>query len=313
MEKPITTDVSEARKLWDMSANLYPEGAFIINHTANYRPQTRIARQIVASNQIGNIRHISASMNGPLMWLFNNASNHSWVSRTPWSKTEDLLAEDQADRRAPMTGNGYAYGQIAHILAWIYAVLGAGDRTATEDIAAPKKVYCNMSHAPNTGADISFAAVITCHDGVTFSIGGTALLPGSQYADPPVGKHISIELFGDKGSLHYCGDDQKPETGKLELRKEDGQSEFPCSDHPQDGFYFEDGEEKGSGPDSMKAWLDACCLSSSQYSRGKDVDIRQIPPVNDALIGLRTVQVIDCMYRSSKSGNVEEIAHESPK
>jgi hypothetical protein len=79
-------------------------------------------------------------------------------------------------------------------------VLGAGKKTG-EEIATPMKVYCNMSHAPKTGADISFAAVITCPNGMTFSLSGTALLPGSQYADPTIGKHIRIELYGEAGTL----------------------------------------------------------------------------------------------------------------
>jgi len=64
MEKPMTTEVDEARRLWEMTAKSYPEGAFIINHTASYRPQTKIARHIISSNQLGKIRHISAAMNG---------------------------------------------------------------------------------------------------------------------------------------------------------------------------------------------------------------------------------------------------------
>lgn len=256
------------------------------------------------------------------MWLFDDPSNHSWTSKTPW-KTGDSTGDEEKDEPAPMAGNGYAYGQIAHVLAWIYAVLGAGDESATEEIAVPTKVYCNMSHALNTGADISFAAVITCHDGVTFSLSGTALLPGSQYADPAIGKHIKIEIFADKGCLMYGGDDRIPESGRLELRKtavgkkEDGQSEFPCSDQDwsehlgdmaselNDGFHFENGEQKGLGPGSMKAFLDACHASSSRYAQGEDLPIRS---VNDSMIGLRTVQIIDAMYRSSISGNVEDIS-----
>lgn len=255
-------------------------------------------------------------MNGPLMWLFDDARNHSWVSKTPWKGGAASSAgeEDGSKEKRAMSGNGYAWGQLAHILAWIYSVLGAGDSAAADDdIAVPSKVYCTMSHSSATGADISLAAVISCHDGVTFSLTGTALLPGSQYADPPVGKHINVEIFGEKGSLMYGGDDRIPESGKLELRrtavgkKEDGQSEFPCSNQDwsdllgdeaselKDGFYFEDGEVDGTGPGSMKAFLDAC----QGLTSGK--------PANDSLIGLRTVQIIDAMYRSSISGNAEDI------
>lgn len=90
MEKPMTADVGEAHRLWEISAQRYPEGeycidlftigalvsgltkyglvimtgAFVINHTASYRPQTKVARHIIASCQLGKIRHISATMNG---------------------------------------------------------------------------------------------------------------------------------------------------------------------------------------------------------------------------------------------------------
>jgi len=77
MEKPMTTEVGEARRLWEISAQRYPEGAFVINHTASYRPQCKVARHIIASNQIGKIRHISAKMNGvrfAVYWQFARLS-----------------------------------------------------------------------------------------------------------------------------------------------------------------------------------------------------------------------------------------------
>ena len=162
-----------------------------------------------------------------------------------------------------------------------------------------------MSHAPNTGADISFAAVINCNDGVTFSLAGTALLPGSQYADPPVGKLIKIELFGEEGSLMYGGDDKIPQSGRLELRKKAAGKEDGKVEYMSDGFYFEDGEQEGTGPGSMKAFLDACRASSMHCCQGKRTSSSTVK--NDSLIGLRTVQIIDAMYRSAVSGNAETI------
>eukprot|EP00804_Cyclotella_cryptica_P011426 CCRYP_016379-RA/>CCRYP_016379-RA protein AED:0.01 eAED:0.01 QI:173/1/1/1/1/1/2/128/448 len=296
MEKPMTTSVNEAKRLWEMSTINYPEGAFVINHTASYRPQTQVARRIIASNQLGKICHISASMNGPLMWLFDDPKNEAWVLKS-----------------SSMSGNGYAYGQLAHILAWIYNVLGAG--TTKEDIARPTKVYCTMTHASNTGADVSLASVISCSDGITFSLDGTALLPGSQYADPPIGKHIRVEIFGTKGSLMYSGDDKKPETGRLELRttSQDGKADFPCAREEgiDDGFYFEDGDPMGTGPGSMAVFLDACRTSCAKFEGSlmkHEVDGEPDDyVVNDSLVGLRTVQIIDAMYRSSVSGMPEVV------
>ena len=298
MEKPMTCSVDEALELYNMSMK-YPESAFVINHTASYRPQTFVAKEIISSGQLGDIRHITATMNGGLMWLFDDEKNESWVSKTPWQNGEN---------KTPMNGNGYAWGQLAHILAWIYAVLG-------EDVAVPTKVFCNMTHSIKTGADISLAAVITCKDGITFSIAGTALLPGSQYADPPVGKRINVEIFGTNGCLLWGGDDRIPESGRLEVRrslpgkKEDGQSHFPCSrekigNELNDGFYFEDGNQDGKGPGSMNVFLEACKSALRKKEGNQLADEVELAPVpNDSLIGLRTVQIIDAMYQSAISGD----------
>ena len=321
MEKPMTCSVDEALALRAMSIS-YPEGAFVVNHTANYRPQTFVAKEVISSGHLGRIRHITATMNGGLMWLFDDKKNESWTSKTPWQTGQEGSTSDSEDNKTPMNGNGYAWGQMAHILAWIYAVVG-------DNVAVPQKVFCTMSHAPTTGADISLAAVITCSDGITFSISGTALLPGSQYADPPIGKRINVEIFGMNGCLLWGGDDRIPETGKLELRrsapgeKEDGQSEFPCSQGEaanklKDGFYFEDGNQEGKGPGSMKVFLDACKSSAAKYdhsvaflenkSAESNVTLdEQSALANDSLIGVRTVQIIDAMYKSSISGNAVDV------
>ena len=131
------------------------------------------------------------------------------------------------------------------------------------------------------------------------------------------------------GCLLWGGDDRIPETGKLELRrsvpgeKEDGQSEFPCSQGKaanklKDGFYFEDGNQEGKGPGSMKVFLDACKSSAAKYdhsvaflenkSAESNVTLdEQSALANDSLIGVRTVQIIDAMYKSSISGNAVDV------
>ena len=283
-------DQGEARKL-ALLRNEYPEGAFIINHTACYRPQATIAKHLIATKEIGQVRHIVAAMNGPLMWLFDDPRNESWTK---------LHGEEKS---------GYGWGQMAHILAWIYNVIG-------NDVATPTRVYCDMGDAPVTGADLSIAAVISCSDGTTFALSGTALLPGSQYTDPPVGKQISVHIFGDRGSLMYSGDDRIPASGQLELRKtsqEDGgkqvSQEFPCSNRDwatlvgeeeiSDGFVFEDGETLGLGPDSMRQFINACSLSVQAHeAEGSPLPSK----FNDANVGLRTVQIIEALYRSAKLG-----------
>lgn len=70
---------------------------------------------------------------------------------------------------------------------------------------------------------IKWASYRTCQppwtDEVTFELTGTALLPGSQYVNQPVGKHINIEMFGEEECLLYGGNDQILKSGRLELWK----------------------------------------------------------------------------------------------
>jgi hypothetical protein len=83
----------------------------------------------------------------------------------------------------------------------------------------------------------------------------------------------------------------------------------------KDGFYFEDGDQEGKGPGSMKVFLDACNSSAakslafeSEESTAILVDESEPKPLaNDSLIGLRTVQIIDAMYKSSISGNAVDV------
>lgn len=309
MEKPFTTDAAEAREMCDFSTRLYPEGTFIINHTASYQPQATIARHLISTNkQIGKIRHINATMNVPLMWFFDDPNNHSWVTL----KTKDGVVER----------SGFGWGQMSHILAWIYAVVG-------DDVAIPKKVYCDMGDAQETGADISLAAVISCSDNTTFAISGTALLPGSPFADPPVGKLISIQIYGTEGSLIFSGDDTKPQSGRLELRRtapgkaEDGQCEYPCTGEDwtsllgddkasqlSDDFLFENLKVEGLGPGSLHSFIDSCQNSAKRYAsslEGNNLGDSSQHVFNDTHVGLKTVQIIDAMYCSAKSGQVEHV------
>ncbi|KAL7533007.1 hypothetical protein ACHAWF_004312 [Thalassiosira exigua] len=92
MEKPMTTNVREARELHDLLTKRRDArasdgaesctigigggmGCFLINHSANYRPQARAARSLVRSGKIGTVRHVSAFFASPLSWIFDDPSN----------------------------------------------------------------------------------------------------------------------------------------------------------------------------------------------------------------------------------------------
>lgn len=301
MEKPFTTNVHQAKELHDMIvAQQQSQNSFYfgINHSANFRTQAQVARQlIVEQGTIGDIRHITAFMSSALSWIFDDPSQVGWN-------------EPASD----MLGNGFGWGQSSHLLAWIYHVCGPQNLVPTE-------VFCAMNHSKTTGADVSHAATILCRrnnddgddndnnndDPVVFSLSDTSLLPGNLHSDPPVGKQIRINIFGTKGAIVYSGIAGDRSSGRLELRcMPRGEIEYPnatttatitdtTDTDTLDAFDFENFEKEGSGPESLQSFVDDCCGKGDCYVGA------------DSLTGLRTVQTLEAMYRSNQSKQLETV------
>jgi hypothetical protein len=203
-----------------------------------------------------------------------------------------------------MIGNGFAWGQSSHVLAWVYHAVGP-------DRMVPSKVHCVMTRSVVTGADVSHAATIECECGAAISLSGTSLLPGNAHSDPPVPKEVVIRIFGTGGALSYCGNDRDPSSGKLVWSsshngggndhddngdRHDGNDETGNAGGcgaveicwPELGFQFEELDQDGTGPSSLRCFIDAC-LGRDDYYIGAE-----------SLVGLRCVQTIDAMYRSAK-------------
>ena len=126
MEKPMTTDVVEARRLLDAS-RARPDQAFVVNTTANFRDGAIHARDLIAAGRLGEVRHINCIFAAPLEWLFDGPQNRHWVEAS-----------------GSMAGNGFGWGQFAHTFSWIFMVTGL----------TPLRVYAVSSKAPTTGADL---------------------------------------------------------------------------------------------------------------------------------------------------------------
>ena len=85
-------------------------------------------------------------------------------------------------------------------------------------------------------------------------------------------------------------------SGKLELRQDavnDGHPKFPCGEEV--GFDFENIAQNGNGPESIQAFLDACSGKNDYYIGA------------DSMLGLRTVQTMEAMYRSNASKELEQV------
>ena len=276
MEKPMTTDPAEAVAL-AAAVGAKPGCAFMVNNTANWRRQAVTAAEWIAAGSVGRVEHVCCVMHSPLLWLFDDPANIGWTTTT-----------------GSMTGNGFGWGQLSHLLAWVFKVCGL----------TPVDAFAAMGRSARSGADLTDAAVVRCQDGETITVSGAATVPGNAHAEadeaggeaggageaaPHCGKHISIRVFGSEGMLCYEGDDQDERSGELQLRRRDG------GFRRVEGFRFENYEPEGTGPESLLAFVDAC-LGREHYNGA------------DAAVGLQTVRCLDAMYRSAKSGKAEACA-----
>ena len=126
LEKPMTVDPAEAQKLCELASSPAYTGYFQINHSANWRVQTKRARELVKLGAVGKIKHIVCCMNSPLKLLFEDPRSGGWI------------------RLANGESSGFGWGQLTHVVAWALLV------TDLE----PSEAFCMMSHSEITGADI---------------------------------------------------------------------------------------------------------------------------------------------------------------
>ena len=127
-EKPMTTDVVDARTLAEAAIKSQTHKIFAINNSANWRSQTRdIYERIVHQQVLGQLTFVSAFFGVDLGWLFEDPRNTGWNCPS-----------------GNMVGNGLCWGQLSHTLAWVYKVTGL----------VPESVFAMLGHSTKTGADI---------------------------------------------------------------------------------------------------------------------------------------------------------------
>ena len=279
MEKPMSTDIQHALALYRLIQAHTGQSQFWVNHSANYRIPPQVARQAVTSGRIGRVKKIMGFFASPLNWIFEDPANTGW----------NVPSQG-------MLGNGFAWGQSSHLLAWIFHVCPH---------IQPIDVFCSMIHSETTGADVAHSATIRCRDEtneekratskddenlVLMNISGTSMLPGNAHSDPPVGKQVRVKIFGTEGSILFNGEDRDPESGRLELRRSDGSIEVLY-----DKFEFENLDHDGLGPESLQSFVQLCCGDKDNLYVGANV-----------VDGLRSVQTIEAMYRSHQSFQPEK-------
>ena len=241
LEKPLTTDPVEAQILVDLAKSTGYNGYFQVNHSANWRTQTKRACELVNTGAIGKVRHIVCHMGSPLQMLFEDNRQTGWIK----------LANGDA--------SGFGWGQLTHILSWVLLV------TQLEPIEA----FCFMSYSDITGADIFNAGTVRFSNGATMAVSGVATM-----VETPKYKKIDNMIFGSEGEISYSGFDADVSSGSLVLNRHDGKSfSTPYDDEASgEGFLFENIAQGGLGPESLQTFIKAC-QGENDCWRGCDAEI----------------------------------------
>jgi predicted dehydrogenase len=135
----------------------------------------------------------------------------------------------------------------------------------------PKEVFAFVGRS-DLGADLYNAATVRFADDSTGALSGSATVP------PGVPFQVDIRVFGDEGMLLL-----DVERERLSLRRLDGHNvDVPIA--AGEGAYACD--------EPVNRFVDLCL--------GKEVE-----NCGDASVGLRSVEVVEAMLRSAKSGRVE--------
>lgn len=118
-----------------------------------------------------------------------------------------------------------------------------------------------------------------------------------------------LYYFLVKGAILFTGDDRDGTSGRLELRLtgNDGQIEHPCGEHV--GFDFENLDQDGEGPESLQNFLDVCLGNNASNRKQHDENSYYVGA--DSLVGFKTVQTLDAMYRSDASRQVEDVLYKA--
>ena len=139
----------------------------------------------------------------------------------------------------------------------------------------PEKLFCFHTQSP-TKVDYTNAVSLMFKEGVSATISGCAYLPKQKE------EHIEIKIHGTKGALFL---DIEPNRERLTIKIEGENIEY-------------DMKGEGALTYSTNPAIDALV----HVCEGTLIDHG-----SNALNGFRTVQVLDAMYRSMQSNNVENI------
>lgn len=137
----------------------------------------------------------------------------------------------------------------------------------------PARVFAKTGLSP-AGVDFYDAAVVEFANGATMALSGSATVPKSR------GYQIDIRIFGTEGMMLF-----DVERARVEVIRHDGETHI-ADLGPNAGAYEQ------VAPITLLVDL----------ARGE-----KVPNPSDGVVGMRSSVLLDAMYRSAKSGRMEDV------
>ena len=167
----------------------------------------------------------------------------------------------------PTKGGGYGWGQLSHMFGGVFKISSLD----------ADKAFCFSVPSPT---NVDYTDAIS----VKFTNGATGSFSGCAYVPKDFGGTFYITVHGTQGTLYL---DMEIKRERLLIRLNDGSE---INDEIKEG----DGTMAYSTKAPLDTFVDICL--------GKQVENHA-----NADIGLKTVKVLDAIYRSIKSEKVEKI------
>ena len=167
----------------------------------------------------------------------------------------------------PNKGGGYGWGQLSHMFGGVFKI---SNLTA-------EKAFCFSVPSPT---NVDYTNAIS----VRFSNGATGAFSGCAFVPKDFGGTFYITVHGTKGTLYL---DTEIKRERLFIRLNDGNEK---KDEIKEGG----GTMSYSTEAPINTFVDICL--NKQFTNHADSEI-----------GLKTVKVLDAVYRSIKSERVEKV------
>jgi len=175
VEKPFTTDVSEAKNLLLLGEE--KDLTVSLSHGWNYMPIARDALELIRKGHIGEVQHVALQLASPTSDLFSG--------KGLILAKDDLVQPQNSTWADPSRAGGYGWGQLTHLLGLFFKLVD-------ED---PADVFAFTSQS-EAGVDYYNAVCMHLGNGASGTVSGSSNMPS---ANPRF--QVDIKVFGSKGNF----------------------------------------------------------------------------------------------------------------